>query len=426
MNPLRMIDSFFNIKNLHRASMVSLRPGQLLYGRVEKLLPNSTAIIQFGNMRLFAQLKANVNDTDSYWFEVRSGVSDGMELKVLEGKGQDQSGNLFLKNLQLPETKQNLQLLEFISLKNLPISKEQLQLASTWVTNQGDLTKELNALEWMIEKELPFTKPIFQSLVAVQESQSFYEQLEKVGRYLEQPSIGSSKTIQSLIEVISSILENPQSTELESGKAIQHLLRNLVQSLGLEYEKEVQFWSNDEQAPAEPVQSLKPLLMKAMVELGENGKELEPLLNRLTGMQLISQDFVGPMLQMLLQLPFSFGGKQSDITLQWSGRKTNTGQIDPEYCRILFQLDLQSLEQTVIDMQVQNKVVHLSVINDKREMEPIVRALTPILKEKLESIGYTLSFVKVNPTFEKKQIGLPQLNPMNLSTDLYKRVDIKI
>lgn len=426
MNPVGMIDSFFNTKNLHRASMVSLRPGQLLYGRVEKLLPNSTAIIQVGNMRLFAQLKANVNDVDSYWFEVRSGGNAGMELKVLEGKGHDQSGNLFLKNLQLPETKQNLQLLEFISLKNLPISKEQLKLATIWVTNQEALTKELNALEWMIEKELPFTKPIFQSLVAVQESQSFYEQLEKVGRYLEQPSIGSSKTIQSLIEVISSILENPQSTELESGKAIQHLLRNLVQSLGLEYEKEVQFWSNDEQAPAEPFQSLKSLLMKAMMELGENGKELEPLLNRLTGMQLISQDSVGPMLQMVLQLPFSFGGKQSDITLQWSGRKTNTGQIDPEYCRILFHLDLQSLEQTVIDMQVQNKVVHLSVINDKREIEPIVRALTPILKEKLESTGYTLSFVKVNSTFEKKQIGLPQLNPMNLSTDLYKRVDIKI
>jgi hypothetical protein len=426
MNPVRIFDSVFNTNTLHKASMVSLRPGQFLYGSVEKLLPNSTAIIQFGNMRLFAQLKANINDTDSYWFEVRSGGNDGIELKVVERIGQDQTGSLFLKNLQLPETKQNLQLLEFISLKNLPISKEQLKLAATWVTNQGALTKELTALEWMIEKELPFTKPIFQSLVAVQESQSFYEQLKKVERYLEKPTMDSSKTIQSLRDVISSILENPHSNELESGKAIQHLLRNLVQSLGLEYEKGVQLWTNAEQDPAESFQSLKPLLMKAMMELGENGKELEPLLNRLTGMQLISQESIGPMLQMVLQLPFSFEGKQSDITLQYSGRKTKTGQIDPDYCRILFHLELQSLEQTVIDMQVQNKVVHLSVINDKQEIEPIVRALTPMLKEKLESNGYTLSFVKVNPTFDKNQIGVPQPNTMNLSTDIYKRVDIKI
>jgi hypothetical protein len=421
-----MFDSVFNTNSLHKASMVSLRPGQLLYGRVEKLFPNSTAIIQVGNMRLFAQLKANINNTDSYWFEVRSGGNDGMELKLLEGIGQKHPGNLLLKNLQLPESKQNLQLLEFISLKNLPISKDQLKLAATWITNQGALAMELTALEWMIDKEFPFTKQIFQSLVSVQESQSFYGQLEEVGRYLEQTSIESSKTIQSLRDVISSILDNTQSNEVENGKTIQHLLRNLVQLLGLEYEKEVQLWTNPEQDSAEPFQSLKPLLMKAMLELGESGKELEPLLNRLTGMQLISQDSIGPMLQMVLQLPFSFGGKQSDITLQWSGRKTNSGQIDPDFCRILFHLDLQSLEQTVIDMQVQNKVVHLSVINDKHEIEPIVRALTPMLKEKLESIGYTLSFVKVNPTFEKSQIGLSQSNPMNLSTDLYKRVDIKI
>jgi hypothetical protein len=426
MNPVRMIDSLLNSKSLHRATMVSLRPGQLVFGRVEKLFPNSTAMIQVGNMHLFAQLKANVNDKDSYWFEVRSGGNDGIELKLVEGIGQNQPEKLVLKNLQLPETKQNMQLLELISLKNLPISTNQLKLAATWIPNQGDLTKELTALEWMIEKELPFTKPIFQSLVAVQDSQSFYGQLEKVRSFLEQSGMESAKTIQSLRDVISFILENPSSTELESGKAIQDLLRNLVQSLGLEYEKEVQLWTNTEQDAADPFQSLKPLLIKAMLELGDNGKVLEPLLNRLTGMQLISQDSIGSMMQMVLQLPFSFGEKQSDITLQWSGRKTKTGQIDPDFCRVLFHLELQSLEQTVIDMQVQNKVVHLSVINDKKEIEPIVKALTPMLKEKLESNGYTLSFVKVNPTFDKKQAGVAQPNPMNLSTDLYKRVDIKV
>jgi hypothetical protein len=426
MNPVRMIDSLLNSKSLHRASMVSLRPGQLVFGRVEKLFPNCTAMIQVGNMNLFAQLKANVNDKESYWFEVRSGGSNGIELKLVEGIGQNQQGKLVLKNLQLPETKQNMQLMELISLKNLPISTDQLKLAAAWIPTQGDLTKELTALEWMIEKELPFTKPIFQSLVAVQDSQSFYAQLEKVGGFLEQSGIESSKTFQSLREVISFLLENPPSTELESGKVIQDLLRNLVQSLGLEYEKEVQLWTNTEQDAADTFQSLKPLLMKAMLELGDKGKVLEPLLNRLTGMQLISQDSIGSMMQMVLQLPFSFGEKQSDITLQWSGRKTKTGQIDPDFCRVLFHLELQSLEQTVIDMQVQNKVVHLSVINDKKEIEPIVKALTPMLKEKLESNGYTLSFVKVNPTFDKKQAGVAQPNLMNLSTDLYKRVDIKI
>jgi hypothetical protein len=433
MNLVQKLQSLFQNGNLQKDSLVSLKPGQLLYGRVEKLLPNETAIIRIGDIRLSATLKAQLSPLTNYWFEVRTIGKDGLELKVVERIRQDVSADFFLTSQQLPNTKQNLQLVEFFLSKNLPFTKDQLHLAASWINNKTDSTTELTALEWMVKKELPFTKTTFQSLVAVQETQSLHHQLEELRSNLENPSFDSLKTIQTLKERITSLTKNHSTDEIGAAKEVKQMLEKqmlekLVQSLGLNYENEVLSQANDKMVCRESLQSLKQLVMTAMTELGSNEKKiLEPLLNRLTGLQLISQDLSGPMQQIIMQLPFAYGEKKSDITIQWNGQKTSQGKIDPDYCRIIFCLDLQSLNQTVVDMQIQNRVIHLSVINDSNEIEPIVKALTPSLKEKLESIGYTLSFIQVNLPFEK--IGseiLQPINPVNLSQDFYHKVDRKI
>jgi hypothetical protein len=426
MNPLQKIQSLFQSESLQKGSLVSLKPGQLLYGRVEKLLPDNTAIIRMGDIRLVANLRTELSPFESYLFEVRTVGKDGLELKVIEEIRQNTSAQFFLDSLKLPETKLNLQLVQFFLSKNLPFSKEQLQLAVSWLNSQTDSTKELAALERMIKGDLPFTKAIFQSLVAVQESQPLHQQLEELRRYLDHPSYTSIKTIQTLKEMITSITKNHSLDEVGTAIEIKQILKKLVQSLGLNYENEVGLGTNDKKVSTEPLQSLKQLVMMAMAELGNNGKALEPLLNRLTGMQLISQNLNGPMQQIVLQLPLVYAGKKSDVTIQWNGRKTSNGQIDSDYCRILFNLDLQSLNQTVVDMQIQNRMIHLSVINDSNEIESIVKALSPTLKDKLESIGYTLSFIQVNPSFEKKGVEQQNVNHVNISMDLYQRVDKKI
>lgn len=426
MNPVQMIQSLIQAEGLQKASMVSLKSGQLLYGKVEKFLPNDTAIIRMGDMRLLANLKADLSAEESYLFEVRTGGKNGLELKVVDGMVRQDSAHLFLNSQQLPETKQNLQLAQLLLSKNLPLTKDQLQLATSWINSQTDSTKELTALEWMIKKDLRFTRTTFQSLVALQDSKSFYHQLEELRNHLDNPSFASLKTIQTLKEMITSITEKHSIDEVGNAIDVKQMLKKLVQSLGLNYENEIRLSTNDKKASAEPLNSLKQLVMTAMTELGSNGKTLEPVLNRLTGMQLISQDLSGPMQQIVMQLPLALGEKKSDVTIQWSGRKTSKGQIDPDYCRIFFYLDLQSLNQTVVDMQIQNRVIHLSVVNDSTKIEPIIKALTPTLKEKLENIGYTLSYIGVNPSLKKRELEQQQIYPANLSMDLYQRVDKKI
>lgn len=438
MNPAQMIHSMIKAESHPKDSLVSLKPGQLIYGRVQKLFPNNTALIQLGNLRLFAHLKTALTTEGSYWFEVQSNSGEDIHLKVVEGQGKNinsPSISSILKEFQLPETKINLQLLQFFLSKNLPFTKEHLMESKNWINKKTDLIKQATAIEYMITKDLPFTKLTFQSLVAVQESQSFYSQLEQLGKFLEDPKFTSFIKTKGLKQMIATILGNDQfknqfsssnNDPLGSGAGVKEMLESMVQSLGLEYEKEVVGWTKSNQDSFESLHSLKPLLIKAMTELGNSGKKLEPVLNRLTGMQLISQDSNGSMQQILMQLPIILGEKQSDVTLQWNGRQTENGQIDPNYCRILFNLELQNINHTVIDMQIQNKLIHITIINDTKEIEPIIHALKPALKEKLEYLGYNLSFIKVIPPFEKGKMDDHQMNSTIFTEDAYQRVDIKV
>lgn len=70
------------------------------------------------------------------------------------------------------------------------------------------------------------------------------------------------------------------------------------------------------------LETLKPLLLKLLNEQNPASvKELaEQILNRITAQQVFSQE-TGPLQNLLLTLPLNLGSSQTDLTLQWSGRK---------------------------------------------------------------------------------------------------------
>ncbi|MBO0961701.1 hypothetical protein J1P26_18515 [Neobacillus sp. MM2021_6] len=424
MNPVQLIQSLMNVENVQKATLLSLKPGQMFYGRVEKFLPNETAIVQIGSTRVVAQIKASLNE-DRYIFEVLQSEEGRIQLKVVEDKGPGIPVKALCEQFHLPNTKQNQQLLQYFLAEEVPFTNEQLRTASVWINSVAD-TKELTALEWMIKKELPFTRQTFQSLIAIQETESFTSQLEKARIFLGTGRFLTYEKVESLKQMLESFQISYTMDELSSGNEVKQMLQTMSRTLGLDYENEVELWSKDLKRSIDPLRSLKPLLMSAIAELGTEGKELEPLLHRLTGLQLISQDLTGPMQQLVMQFPLTLNERQTDVTIQWKGHKTKNGQIDSDHCRILFYLDLESLKETVIDMQVQNRVVHICVINNSDELALLIPTLTPTLKEKLEHVGYKLSFIQVVPPNGKGKTGKIQMNPTLLSRDFSKRVDVKV
>ncbi|CAM3416578.1 hypothetical protein GCM10009865_23840 [Aeromicrobium ponti] len=178
-------------------------------------------------------------------------------------------------------------------------------------------------------------------------------------------------------------------------QSIKAQLKNLIQALGLSHEHDmVHFLKQPEDGSATKWESLKPLLIGLLSEaVPFSAKDAaERLLHKITGFQALSQE-AGPQQHFVFQLPVPLWGKVSDLTMQWSGRKTENGDIDPSHCRVLFYLNLEHLNETIVDLHVQNRIINISVINEHEGMKALAAPLTVKLKESLAKLNYKLSSV---------------------------------
>ncbi|MBX9972389.1 hypothetical protein [Cytobacillus firmus] len=220
----------------------------------------------------------------------------------------------------------------------------------------------------------------------------------KAGRLLagEKPSAAAALTLQE--KTMLEELKNNLRTELNftyDQRNIHSELKRIIRTLGLSHEHDIlNLLKHHDERAAEKLDTLKPLLMGLLnEETSHSAKDAaERLLHKLTGFQALSQES-GPLQHYIFQLPVSLWGKISDLTMQWSGRKTEAGKIDPSHCRVIFYLNLEHLNETIVDLQVQNRIINISVINEHKEIKDVTAPFAAALKENLLKLNYKLSSV---------------------------------
>jgi len=184
------------------------------------------------------------------------------------------------------------------------------------------------------------------------------------------------------------------STNISGDKTAGSHLRSILTMLGLQYEHDVsRFLQGDGGREAIQAERLKALLMiLQQQDLPQASKDqVNQTLQRLTGQQLLMQEQSGPFQQLLFQIPISLGPYQTDMTMQWEGKKNEEGELDPTYCRVLFYLTLERLKETVIDLQIQNRMVAVTIYNEYEKPQILMDYLTPSLKKALLKQDYQLS-----------------------------------
>ncbi|UOE61716.1 hypothetical protein HPB58_05965 [Priestia filamentosa] len=198
-------------------------------------------------------------------------------------------------------------------------------------------------------------------------------------------------------------------------REFQRILSTLFSSLGLTYESEL----NGESSGA----GLKGALLKMLEQplppfLRERAEEM---VHKLTALQLLSSDEgQGPITSLYVQFPLYIREKLTEVSLQWKGKKREDGTIDPNYCHILFHLELSYLQEMVISARVQNRAIIIDIINEHQDIKPIMESLKPSLRLGLSELDYYLSDVKVFASKDKTS-SLAQVSHSG-----YKGVDLKI
>lgn len=222
-------------------------------------------------------------------------------------------------------------------------------------------------------------------------------QNEPFMRNLVKNSIASSQPfIQQIVTQADALVQNSMDS-----KAMEHAMKTVLKNLGISYEAALGNKSADLQMIAH---QLKPQLHTLLQETNmtpQLKEAAEMLMTRMNGMQLSSGEN-GHQHQLIMQVPLEFFGKRMDATLQWNGRMKDDGKIDANYARVLFYLQMASMQETVIDMQVQNRVVTVTVFNEHLEIQSLAEPLKAALKVGLAEKNYQLSGVFMKQ-FDKGQ-----------------------
>lgn len=141
--------------------------------------------------------------------------------------------------------------------------------------------------------------------------------------------------------------------------------------------------------------SLKQNLLQAnQLNTEFGGERIQRLIQTLTGMQINLAQTDQALSQQNFHIPGERFGLAQDIRLQFEGKqKSDSDEIDPDYCRILFHLDLNNLGETMMTLSIQKRVIHITVYNDEQELKPLIDQFKPILRQKLDVLNYQLSSV---------------------------------
>ncbi|MEK4494128.1 hypothetical protein [Ureibacillus sp. FSL W8-0352] len=240
--------------------------------------------------------------------------------------------------------------------------------------------------------------------------------------------IQMAKAFQASKEPSTQVMMAESQAILESSlnsQGIQKAIQQILIRLGLSYEVAL----NKGEDVTNLIQSIKPQLLsliqdeKASTEL-KNSAEM--VLARLNGMQLLSGE-TGHQHQIIMQLPLQFLGKHVDATIQWNGRMKKDGKIDSNYARILFYLNLEALKETVIDMQVQNRIVSIYVYNELEGLDVLAEPLKKALKVGLEEKNYHLSGVLIKSYKKTLQKNLEKnIEKLNDKGAVQRGVDIRV
>ncbi|MDT3424495.1 hypothetical protein J2Z22_000007 [Paenibacillus forsythiae] len=153
------------------------------------------------------------------------------------------------------------------------------------------------------------------------------------------------------------------------------------------------------------------------------------LVQHLTGQQLLlNTDRTAPFAQVTLFLPLKGPDGEETASVHIQSRRGHKGELDASNCRLWFDLNMKALGQTLVDVQVFDRIVSLKLHNNEPWAQELLESSKDEIKSALEGIGYQLSSFKAEPipVHNTEAAAKAPGGPADYVPDTYKGVDYRI
>lgn len=380
---------FDDVQAMRLPKAPTFQVGDIIYGKIEKINEGRMATVRIGSHTLTAELQSPVKEGGTYTFHVQK--TSPLELKILQHTAKLTDEESVIRHFRLPMNEQTKALVRWMMDESFSFKKNDMALIRQWLQTGGE--KEVQAVKWLFMHNLPFHDDTFRAMVALQHDEPLYEQQLMLAAMIDRLHP------EGALATLSSHLRHMPTLSSFSPEQIHQLLEETM--------KQHDEWLVLLQSAAEEA-------------TGELKEEIISLLERIKAYQLLSTSDT-PLQHIFIQFPLLIGTHATDVTIQWRGKQRENGKIDPDYCRILFYLTMATLKETVVDVHIQQRIVHMIIMNDTPHVALYVSALEPSLKEKLAQHGYTLSAVHVKPSKRTTSSKRLLVEPFS-----YKGVDYRV
>jgi hypothetical protein len=138
----------------------------------------------------------------------------------------------------------------------------------------------------------------------------------------------------------------------------------------------------------------------------------QQIVQQLNGQQLLlSADRAAVFSQVTMFIPFADNQGNRTASVHIQARKGKRGEIDADNCRLLFDLDMQALGNTMVDVQVVDRIVSFQVMNDHPLTAAVLESEREEIGAALNRIGYKFISMKITPYPDRTADQTPKTDP---------------
>lgn len=183
-------------------------------------------------------------------------------------------------------------------------------------------------------------------------------------------------------------------------------IKELFRQLGMMHERQLLqqgLTGRGEAQHAETLENVKSLAMQIAsspsIHLSPGLREAaDQLLQQVTGQQLmLIQPPNQALAQIVMQIPLRTENGEENAFIQVESKKKDSGQLDSDNCRLLFNLDMQQLGTTMVDVAIVNRIISVQVFNNMPWLEPLLAKSRGALAAEMRELGYQLSNLRFLP-----------------------------
>lgn len=318
------------------------------------------------------------------------------------------------------DVEKSIEALLFIKDHQHQLKQHAQKLLDRWVmiSSEGTLTiKDFTLFKQEINQIIAplFTRfPTYDFMQAMQNNSVHIQQILSILQ-----TLANGQSYEQIDDILH-LSTNEANDGLTPKQMFLTLLNRMINSMGLTDENLV---FNEQFNQTTP--SIKSMIIQLLQQNDPSITEhAQQLLHFINGIQLQSVHETNHFIYASLLLPGEKLNLNSDLQLEFESKKTKDGKINPNFCRILFYLDLKNIAETIIDMHIQNRFVSITVFNDQNKIKDQCTRLQPLLKESLKDYDYELTNIHVKPL--QNQTSFEKTKPVQQKSKSYKGIDYRI